>query len=142
VDNLQHVESDECGSLDQWLAAAPEATAAHGVIGCNTWLNHSALRQPRPLADQEVLDLGGKVVRHLDTPHVPHSWDAGLIFEETTRTLFSSDLLFQFGDTPPLASDILARLRLLRRRDFAPRRSPRRLPRWCVASRRSNRRRS
>jgi flavorubredoxin len=56
-----------------------------------------------------VLDLGGKVARHLDTPNVPHSWDAGLIFEETTRTLFSSDLLFQFRDTPPLASsDILA----------------------------------
>jgi flavorubredoxin len=106
---FSHVESDECGSLDQWLAAAPDAIAAHGVIGCNTWLNDSASRPPRPLANQEVLDLGGKRVRHLDTPHVPHSWDAGLIFEETTRTLFSSDLLFQFGDTPPLASgDILA----------------------------------
>jgi len=106
---FSHIESDECGALDQWLAAAPDATAAHGVIGCNTWLNDSAPRPPRPLKNNELLELGGKRVRHLDTPHVPHSWDAGLIFEETTRTLFSSDLLFQFGDTPPLASgDILA----------------------------------
>ena len=55
-----------------------------------------------------MIDLGGKRVQHLDTPHVPHCWDAGLIFEETTRTLFSSDLLFQFGDGPAIASgDIL-----------------------------------
>jgi flavorubredoxin len=106
---FSHVESDECGSLNEWLAAAPAATAAHGRIGCNTWLNDGAPRPPRALANNEVLDLGAKRVRHLDTPHVPHSWDAGLIFEETTRTLFSSDLLFQFGDTLPLAAgDILA----------------------------------
>ncbi len=102
---FSHVEADECGSLDQWLGAAPDATALHGAIGCNTWLNENAIRPPRPLANNEVLDLGGKRVRHLDTPHVPHSWDAGLIFEETTRTLFCSDLLFQFGDTPPMAKD-------------------------------------
>jgi flavorubredoxin len=106
---FSHVESDECGALDEWLAAAPDSTVAHGTIGCNTWLYDCAPRPPHVLANQEVLELGGKRVRHIDTPHVPHSWDAGLIFEETTRTLFSSDLLFQFGDAPPLASgDILA----------------------------------
>ena len=105
---FSHVESDECGSLNEWLAAAPNATAAHGRIGCNIWLNDSAPRPPRALANHEVLDLGGKHVMHIDTPHVPHCWDAGLIFEETTRTLFSSDLLFQFGNTPAIAnSDIL-----------------------------------
>ncbi len=106
---FSHVESDECGSLNEWLAAAPGATAAHGRIGCNIWLNDSALRPPRALATEEVIDLGGKRVRRIDTPHVPHCWDAGLIFEETTATLFSSDLLFQFGDGPAIArGDILA----------------------------------
>jgi len=106
---FSHVESDECGSLNEWLAAAPEAIAAHSRIGCNIWLNDSSPRPPRALANNEVIDLGGKRVQHLDTPHVPHCWDAGLIFEETTRTLFSSDLLFQFGDGPAIASgDILA----------------------------------
>src|SRR5579885_2608738 len=106
---FSHVESDECGSLNEWLSAAPNAVAAHGRIGCNIWLNDSALRPPRALADDEVIDLGGRRVRRLDTPHVPHCWDAGLIFEETTGTLFSSDLLFQFGDGPAIArGDILA----------------------------------
>ena len=105
---FSHVESDECGSLNEWLAAAPNATAAHGRIGCNIWLNDSAPRPPRALGNGEVLDLGGKRVMHIDTPHVPHCWDAGLIFEETTRTLFSSDLLFQFGNPPAIASgDVL-----------------------------------
>ena len=106
---FSHVESDECGSLNEWLAAAPDATAAHSRIGCNIWLNDSSPRAPRALANGEAIDLGGKRVKHLDTPHVPHCWDAGLIFEETTRTLFSSDLLFQFGNGPAIATgDILA----------------------------------
>jgi len=101
---FSHVESDECGSMNEWLAAAPSATAAHGRIGCNIWLNDTAIRPPRALANEEVIDLGGKRVRRIDTPHVPHCWDAGLIFEETTATLFSSDLLFQFGDGPAIAA--------------------------------------
>jgi flavorubredoxin len=60
------------------------------------------VRPPRALADSEVLDLGGKRVRRIDTPHLPHCWDAGLIFEETTGTLFCSDLFTQMGDGPPL----------------------------------------
>jgi flavorubredoxin len=106
---FSHVESDECGALNEWLSAAPDAIAAHGRIGCNIWLNDSAVRPPRALGNGEVLDLGGKRVMRIDTPHVPHCWDAGLVFEETTRTLFSSDLLFQFGDGPAIAqSDVLA----------------------------------
>ena len=61
-----------------------EATVTHGAIGCAIWLNDQAPRPPRALADDEVLDLGGRRVRRLDTPHVPHCWDAGLLYEETT----------------------------------------------------------
>jgi flavorubredoxin len=97
-----HAEADECGSLNDWLAAAPDATAAQGRFGCAIWLNDQALRPPRALADNEVLDLGGKRVRHLATAHVPHAVDASLLYEETTGTLFCSDLFTQLGDSPAL----------------------------------------
>ena len=96
-----HVEADESGALNQWLAAAPRATPAHGQVGCNIWLRDMADREPHVLANDEVLDLGGKRVRWLDTPHVPHNWDAGVIYEESTGTLFSSDLFTQFGPAAP-----------------------------------------
>jgi flavorubredoxin len=99
-----HVEADEAGALNQWLAAAPSATPAHGQVGCNIWLTDMADRKPRPLKNDEVLDLGGKKVQWLDTPHVPHNWDAGLLYEETTGTLFSSDLFTQFGTCPATTS--------------------------------------
>jgi flavorubredoxin len=95
-----HVEADESGALNQWLAAAPNATPAHGQVGCNIWLTDMADRAPRALKNDEVLDLGTKKVRWIDTPHVPHNWDAGVIYEETTGTLFSSDLFTQFGPCP------------------------------------------
>ena len=105
---FSHIEADECGALDEWLSAAPEATVTHGAIGCAIWLNDQAPRPPRALADGEVLDLGGRRVRRLDTPHVPHCWDAGLIFEETTGTLFTSDLFTHAGNPPALTDgDIL-----------------------------------
>lgn len=97
-----HAEADECGALNDWLAAAPQATAAQGRIGCNIWLSDAASRPPRALKDGEVLDLGGKRVRRLDTPHLPHQWDAGLIYEETTGTLFCSDLFTHLGNGPAL----------------------------------------
>ena len=99
---FSHIEADECGALGEWLAAAPDATVTHGAIGCAIWLNDQAPRPPRALADGETLDLGGRRVRHLDTPHVPHCWDAGLLFEETTGTLFTSDLFTHVGDPPAL----------------------------------------
>ena len=95
---FSHIEADECGALDQWLAAAPQATVTHGAIGCAIWLNDQAPRPPRALADGEALDLGDRRVRRLDTPHVPHCWDAGLLYEETTGTLFTSDLLTHVGN--------------------------------------------
>jgi flavorubredoxin len=99
---FSHIEADECGALNEWLAAAPGATVTHGAIGCAIWLNDQAPRPPRALADGEVVDLGGRRVRRLDTPHVPHCWDAGLLYEETTGTLFSSDLFTHVGDPAAL----------------------------------------
>jgi flavorubredoxin len=102
-----HVESDECGSMNEWLAAAPQAEIAHGVIGCLVSLNDLADRPPRALADGEVLDLGGKRVRHLDTPHVPHGWEARVLFEETTGTLLCGDLFTQVGKKVTTEDDIV-----------------------------------
>src|SRR4051812_48675397 len=103
-----HVEADECGSMNQFLAAAPNAQVAHGAVACMVQVNDLADREPRPLGPDEVLDLGGKRVRNIDTPHVPHGWDAHVLFEETTGTLFCGDLFSQVGDGPALTSaDIL-----------------------------------
>jgi flavorubredoxin len=100
-----HVESDECGSMNQWLAAAPRAEVAHGIIGVMVSLNDLADRPPRALADGEVIDLGGKRVRHIDTPHVPHGWEARVLYEETTGTLLCGDLFTHYGDGPALTTD-------------------------------------
>jgi flavorubredoxin len=100
-----HVESDECGAMNQWLAAAPEAQVVHGVTACLVSLNDLADRPPRMLADGEVLDLGGRRVRWLDTPHVPHAWESGLMFEEVTGTLFTGDLFTHLGNEEPLTRE-------------------------------------
>ncbi len=100
-----HVESDECGSMNQWLAVAPHAQVVHGAIACMVSLNDLADRPPRALANGEVLDLGGKRVRYIDTPHVPHAWESGLIFEETTKTLFTGDLFTHLGDGPAIGGN-------------------------------------
>jgi flavorubredoxin len=99
---FSHIEADECGALGEWLDAAPGATVTHGAIGCAIWLNDQSPRPPRMLKDGEVLDLGNRRVRRLDTPHVPHCWDAGLLYEETTGTLFTSDLFTHAGDPAAL----------------------------------------
>jgi flavorubredoxin len=93
-----HVEADECGSMNAWLAAAPQATVAHGMTACMVSLNDLADRAPRVLAQGETIDLGGRRVRYIDTPHVPHGWEAGVIFEETTKTLFCGDLFTHPGN--------------------------------------------
>jgi flavorubredoxin len=100
-----HFEADESGSMNQWLAAAPRAEVAHGAIGVMTSLTDQADRPPRTLAHEECIDLGGRRVRHLDTPHVPHGWEARVLFEETTRTLLCGDLFTHTGDGPALVTD-------------------------------------
>jgi flavorubredoxin len=103
-----HVEADECGAMNRWLAAAPHASVAYGQLGCDVSLNDLADRPPRAMADGEVLDLGGRRMRWLDTPHVPHGWEAGCFFEETAATLFCGDLLTHGGDPDPITSaDVL-----------------------------------
>ncbi|HYD87607.1 MAG TPA: hypothetical protein VEA80_09045 [Vitreimonas sp.] len=103
-----HYEADECGSMNEWLAIAPEAQIAHGMTAVGVSLNDQANRAPRALKHGEVLDLGGKRARYLDTPHVPHGWEAGLIYEETTGALLCGDLFTQYGQGPATTeSDIV-----------------------------------
>jgi flavorubredoxin len=100
-----HYEADECGAMNDWLAIAPHAEVAHGQTGVNVSLNDMADRAPRVLQDGEVIDLGrGKRVRYIDTPHTPHGWDAGVMFEEQTGTLLCGDLFTQLGDGAAVTS--------------------------------------
>ena len=102
-----HVEADECGAMNIWLAAAPNSQVAHGALGCMVSLNDLCDRAPRALADGEVIDIGGKRLRQISTPHVPHGWEAQVLFEETTGTLFCGDLLSHIGATEPVSGDDL-----------------------------------
>jgi len=100
-----HYEADECGAMNEWLAIAPRSQVAHGQTACLVSLNDMAERQPRILADGEVIDLGGgKRVRYVDTPHVPHGWEAGVLYEESTGTLLCGDLFTQVGNASALTS--------------------------------------
>jgi flavorubredoxin len=110
--SFSHFESDECGALNEFLALAPNAQAACSLVGAATSVNDFASRPPRVLADNEEIVTGKRRFRYLVTPHVPHCWDAGLLFETTDGTLFSSDLLTQSGEQPPvIESDPLERSR-------------------------------
>jgi flavorubredoxin len=101
-----HWEADESGALNEWLEVAPWAEVAVGTLGTLISGTDQASRPPRPpLADGEVLDLGGKRLRWVDTPHVPHGWDAGVLFEETTATLLCGDLFTHVGAVPALTEN-------------------------------------
>lgn len=100
-----HWEADESGAMNQWLQAAPHAEVAVGTMGVLLSVRDQAVRPPRQLADGEVLDLGDKRVRWIDTLHVPHAWDSGLLFEETTRMLLCGDLFAHTGSVAPLTED-------------------------------------
>ena len=102
---FSHVEADECGAMNAWLAAAPRANVIHGPVGCNVSLNDLADRPPRMLADGDAVDLGGRRVRLVVTPHVPHNWESVVLLEETTRALFCGDLLTPDGDGPAVSGD-------------------------------------
>ncbi len=100
-----HVESDECGAMNEFLTVAPSAQVAHGALGCMVSIAEMADRPPRALANGEVIEIGAKRLRHIDTPHVPHGWEARVLYEETTRTLLCGDLFTRLGDGPPITDD-------------------------------------
>ena len=106
---FSHFEQDECGSLNEWLAAAPRAIPVCSKVAAMTSINDLATRPPRALSDGEVLSLGNHKVRWFDTPHLPHAWECGFLMEERTKTLLCGDLFTQpgAGAQPLVESDIL-----------------------------------
>jgi flavorubredoxin len=106
---LSHFEADECGALNSFLAAAPEAVPVCGQLAAMISIGDFADRPPRALADGEELALGRHRMRWFDTPHMPHSWECGLMLDVSTRTFFCGDLFTQGGpaDVALTESDIL-----------------------------------
>jgi flavorubredoxin len=106
---FSHYEADECGSLNDFLAAAPQASAVCSQVAAMVSVNDVADRPARAMADGEVLELGRHRLRWLDTPHVPHGWECGFMMELETRTLLCGDLFTQGGPgaTPITDGDIL-----------------------------------
>ena len=94
---FSHFEQDECGSLNEWLAAAPRAIPVCSKVAAMTSINDLADRPPRALSDGEVLSLGTHALRWFDTPHLPHAWECGFMMEDRTRTLLCGDLFTQPG---------------------------------------------
>ncbi len=105
--SFSHFEADECGSLNKWLEAVPGAQGIANIVGTAVNLDDFAIRPVRPLMDNEVLETGRQHYRFLQTPQVPHCWDAGMLFEETNRVLFTSDLFHQLGEVEALTSTSL-----------------------------------
>lgn len=107
--SFSHVEADECGSLNEWLAAAPQSVPVCGAVAALVSIGDLADRPPRALADGELLSLGRHAVRWFDAPHLPHAWECGFLMEDRTRTLLCGDLFTQGGaELPPLTeTDIL-----------------------------------
>jgi flavorubredoxin len=102
---FSHFESDECGALNQWLEIAPRAEPVCGLVGALVSVNDFSIRPARSLTGEDTLSTGKHRFRFVPTPHVPHGWDAGVLFEETRRTLFCSDLFHQWGEREPLTSE-------------------------------------
>jgi flavorubredoxin len=110
--SFSHFESDECGSLNEWLAAAPTADVICSQVGALVCVNDFIGRESRAVADGETFATGKYRFRYCQTPHLPHGWDAGVLFEETQKTLLCSDLFHQVGDVEPLTSaDVVGRSR-------------------------------
>lgn len=94
---FSHVEADECGSLNEWLAAAPRSSPLCGKVAALVSIDDLADRPARALSDGETLFLGKHSMRWFDTPHLPHAWECGFLMEEHTRTLLCGDLFTQGG---------------------------------------------
>jgi len=102
---FSHFESDECGALNQWLELAPQAQPVCGLVGALVSVNDFSMRPARVLTRDDILTTGQYRFRFIPTPHVPHGWDAGVLFEESERTLFCSDLFHQWGRREPATAD-------------------------------------
>ena len=102
---FSHVEADECGSLNEWLEAAPQSAPLCGKVAALVSIDDIADRPARALADGETLALGKHAVRWFDTPHLPHGWECGFLMEEQTRTLLCGDLFTQGGAEQPAVTE-------------------------------------
>ena len=113
---LSHVEADECGSLNEWLAVAPNASPLCSNVAALVSIADLADKPPRAISDSETLGLGKHSVTWYDTPHLPHAWECGFLMEESTRTLMCGDLFTQpgKGEQPLVESDILGPSEALR----------------------------
>jgi len=110
--SFSHFEADECGALNEWLNVAPHAQAVTSPISALVNIGDFAIRAPRALGADEKLVTGKHSFRYVSTPHLPHGWDAGVFFEETSKTLFCSDLFHQNGDLPPMTDkDVMETVR-------------------------------
>jgi flavorubredoxin len=109
---FSHFEADECGALNNWLEVAPMAEAVCTFVGAMVSVNDFASRPAHIVKGDDVLTTGKYRYRLVHTPHLPHGWDAGMLFEETQRTLFCSDLFHQGGDVEPSTElDVIGRFR-------------------------------
>jgi flavorubredoxin len=106
---FSHYEADECGALNDFLAAAPHAVPVCSAVAAMIAIGDQAVRAPKPLAHGETLTLGRHTVEWVDAPHLPHGWECGYLFAREAETLFCGDLFTQpgTGDTALTASDIL-----------------------------------
>ncbi len=110
--SFSHFEADECGSLNEWLQIAPNAQPVCSMVGAMVSINDFALRPAKGMVDGETFETGQHRFRFVQTPHVPHCWEAGLLFEETKGMLLCSDLFHQGGDVEPLTdADVIDRAR-------------------------------
>lgn len=109
---FSHFESDECGALNNWLEIAPAAEPVCSLVGAMVSVNDFSARPAKGLTPDEVFSTGKYRFRFCSTAHLPHGWDAGLLFEETKRTLLCSDLFHHWGDVEPItSSDVVGRSR-------------------------------
>jgi flavorubredoxin len=110
--SFSHFEADECGSLNQWLSSAPHAQPVCSTLAGLVNVSDFSSRPPRMLEDHETLTTGTRRFRFIRTPHLPHGWDAGVMFEEHGKVLFCSDLCHQNGVCDPMCnSGLLERVR-------------------------------
>ena len=114
---LSHFEADECGAMNDFLAAAPRAVPLCSQVAAMVSVNDVADRPARALADGETLSLGKHAIQWFDTPHVPHGWESGLMMDRATSTLFCGDLFTQggAGGEPVTEADILGPSEAFRR---------------------------